>query len=108
LAAGDTVTFQLSGQPGSAAASPGTTALTASRSLGIGIGLGAVALVLVGAGLWWLQRRRATGAEPESREGLLQAIADLDDDFEAGNMSEAEYRRVRTRLKAKLIRLMEE
>jgi mono/diheme cytochrome c family protein len=108
LAAGDTVTFQLSGKPASTASGSGTNVLTASSSLGIGIGLGAVALVLAGTGLWWLQRSRAAAAGPESREDLLQAIADLDDDFEAGDISEGEYRRTRTQLKAKLIRLMEE
>jgi mono/diheme cytochrome c family protein len=108
LAAGDTVTFQLSGEPGGAASGAGAGALTASNSPGIGIGLGAVALVLVGAGLWWLRRARAAEAEPESREDLLQAVAELDDDFEAGDIGEGEYRRERTGLKAKLIKLMEE
>ncbi len=100
LAAGETLAFQLSGK--AAGAASGTVALTASNTLGVGIGLGAVALVLVGAGLWWLRRSRVPAAEPESREDLLQAIAELDDDFEAGELGEGEYRRERARLKGKL------
>ena len=66
-----------------------------------------MALVLVGAGLWWLRRSRAAEAEPESREDLLQAVAELDDDFESGDIGEGEYQRERTGLKGKLKNLWE-
>ncbi len=106
VAAGEMVSFQLSGRPASAASGP--SLLTASDPASFVIGLGALALVLAGAGTWWFRRLRTPEAEPASREDLLQAIADLDDDFEAGDIGEGEYRRERARLKTKLSKLMEE
>jgi mono/diheme cytochrome c family protein len=109
VAAGDTIAFQLSGEAAGAASS--ANPLSASTPTTLGVGLGGLALVLVGVGYWWYQRSRASereAAEPSSREELLQTLADLDDDFETGQIGEGEYRRERARLKAKLIQLMEE
>ena len=108
LAAGDTVSFQLSGN--AAGAASGANLLTASNPTSLGIGLGALALVLLGAGYWYYRRARAdeTQTETASPEELLQAIADLDDHFEAGEIDEGRYNRERAKLKAKLIQLMEE
>jgi len=39
---------------------------------------------------------------PSRREQLLQSIADLDDDHEAGQVTDATYKEERARLKAKL------
>ena len=45
--------------------------------------------------------------DPEAqREELLNAIAELDDDFEAGRVAEADYRRQRAELKTELVELM--
>jgi hypothetical protein len=80
---------------------------------------GAVLLAaLLAVGLWWLRRRSRAGEEdavpPESssagdssekREALLRGIAALDDDFEAGKLPEAEYRRRRDDLKRRVLAL---
>jgi len=110
LAAGDTLAFNLSGAPGGASASaaaPG--ALAPTNSTNLAIGLGAVALVLVGAGVWWrFGRRNPAGADKTaSKEDLLQAIAELDNEYAAGQMAEREYARERAELKAQLVRVWE-
>jgi hypothetical protein len=72
-----------------------------------GIGLAGVGLLL-GAAYPLLRRRRAqspartSGSANGDWESLVEAIAALDDEFEAGNLSEAEYRRQRAEKKARL------
>jgi hypothetical protein len=71
---------------------------------------------ILAVGLWWLRRqsraREEDAAPPESssagepsekREALLRGIAALDDDFEAGKIPEAEYRRRRDDLKRRVL-----
>jgi mono/diheme cytochrome c family protein len=67
-----------------------------------GIAIGAVALAAVGAALfvWW--RRRPLTPSAEGREGLLQTLAQLDDDFAAGKLNPERYERQRAELKAAL------
>ncbi len=49
---------------------------------------------------------RAVAAQaPNERMELLQDIADLDDDFEAGKITQEEYKKERAELKAKLLEL---
>lgn len=62
------------------------------------IGLLAVGIVALGLGAWWYKR---TAAPPE-RETFLQAIADLDDAFAAGELTQPVYERERALLKAQL------
>jgi hypothetical protein len=117
LAAGSSLTFQLSGQPSSvvptpaaaAAASPAQGGLD-SRSLGIGIGVLGIVVVVVGV---WFYRRQGQAAAESARPGarvsqddLIQSIADLDDAFEAGEVEAAVYERRRAKLKAQLVELM--
>ena len=75
-----------------------------SQMIGVGVlGLAAVAALLLIA--YPLIRRRANRvavASTNRRMELLQDIADLDDDFEAGKVSESTYKEERVRLKAKL------
>lgn len=100
LSPGDTLSFRLSGRPATAAAAAGGLA-TDPTSLAIGAGV--LGLTIAGVGYWWLLRSRGRSpALPADRESLLQAIADLDDAFEAGEMDERAYRRKRARLKAQL------
>jgi hypothetical protein len=92
----------------SPAAAPTTTVTdNSSQMLGFGVlGLAAVAAILLIA--YPLLRRRANQvavAATNRRMDLLQSIADLDDDFEAGKVTEATYKEERARLKAKLAEL---
>jgi len=62
------------------------------------MGLLAVGVITLGLGVWQYQRTTAQF----KRETLLQAIADLDDAFAAGQLETSAYERERTRLKAQL------
>ena len=94
--AGDSLKFELTGQP-LGAAQPGSD----NRSLGLGlIALG------VAAGLAYFTLRRvhdmrvANENPAQRREALLGEIAMLDNDFEAGKLKERDYERRRAQLKA--------
>ena len=109
---GAEVKAQLVNLPATVAAptttAPSTSTPTAvdntSQTIGIAVlGLAAVAAILLIA--YPLIRRRANRAAVAAtnrRMDLLQSIADLDDDFEAGKVSESTYKEERARLKAKL------
>lgn len=105
LAAGDRLTFSVSGEPSAAAPVPeavGGAPNPLTDTSNLAIGLGAVGLVLLGLGFYLF--RRPGPAPARAREELIEAIAELDDDFEAQTVSEAEYRRERAQLKAELAR----
>jgi hypothetical protein len=95
------LSFRLSGRVAS-----GTPAQAVDPTGAI-VGGATLALVLAGAGWWYYSRRQEVGPardEPQDeREQLLDRIAVLDDDYEAGRVGEADYRRRRAALKAKLI-----
>ncbi len=67
------------------------------------------ALAAVGLLLYPVLRRRQARAAAVPAENrrmeLLQAMADLDDEFEAGRLSEQDYKNERARLKAELLEL---
>ncbi len=75
--------------------------ITVDVQLLAGIALLVVGVTAAGYGLW---RRRERDAAKADRERLIDAIAALDDAFEAGEMAEAEYRKRRRALKAKALR----
>ena len=112
MQAGSTLAFQLSGQPSAAASTSGTAATPAvggldSKSLGIGIGV--LGLVVVILGVWFYRRQArptAAMAGGRSKDDLIQAIADLDDAFENGEMEAPIYERRRATLKSELMELM--
>jgi mono/diheme cytochrome c family protein len=112
LPAGEALTLRLSGEPqASSAAAVPSPHRRPGPSETQSIAIGAVTMVgaLTLAYLYWqgrltLRRRRA-GQDRES--ALLQAIAELDDGFEAGGMKETPYRTRRAELKEELIALME-
>ena len=104
LAAGDVLAFEMSGRPGSAAAPAG---VVVGETTNLAVGIGAVALVLLGAGVWWYRRSQVDADVTMSKEELLQAVAELDDEFEAGNLDEREYEKERRRLKARLMKVWE-
>ena len=112
LAAGTSLAMQLGGAPSPAAAT-GATALSGQPASPILLVAAALLLVAVAIVAWvWLRQRRQAEWVEESEDAethqdeLLNAIAALDDDFEAGRFQEADYRRQRAELKAELKELM--
>lgn len=110
LPAGDALRLELEGPPWWQKLLP--------RSLDAGWAVGAAALVIALAAVTWWYRpwiasREATPEEAEGqrtgrrRRSLLEAIAELDDTFERGEVEEAVYRQRRNELKAELMQLME-
>jgi hypothetical protein len=117
MKAGASLAFQLSGEPGSAAPAPVAAAAAAGSPQGgldaqsLGIGVGVLGLVVVVIGVWFYRRqaRPAGAAAPAgglNQDELMQAIADLDDAFESGEVEAPVYERRRARLKAQLVELM--
>ena len=111
LSAGGKLTFQVSGEPlsslGTVDASPHQTSgpdQTTSIVIGLIALAGAVALAIV---YWqgWLNLRFRPAAQ-DRRANLLQAIADLDDEYEVGGLEEEPYLARRAELKDELIALM--
>ncbi len=110
LAAGQTLSFVLSGKPAAAA--------NAAAAQGNELIIAAVVLggVLIGAGLWgWWRSRRSDEAEAEEetdpheeRENLLQSIADLDDEYQNGRVKERDYVARRAALKQRLLDLTDD
>jgi hypothetical protein len=108
LQANDVFAFDLKGQP-SLSASPQTAAAHAAavtfdaRSAIVGGIALALAVALV---VYWQMRRGqpavGTVSDRDEREHILDTIAALDDRFEAGGISESEYRARREKLKGKL------
>lgn len=103
ITTGDTIELKLSGEP-----SGGEGEVT---QIGLIIGVAVFGAALIIAGLWWHRIRVRDGVGelvvegriPSDREDLLKAIADLDDSFEAGRISEDEYLRLRQTLKGRII-----
>jgi len=110
LAAGASLALQISGAANTAAT--GGTPSGSTSTPWVLIASAALLLVAVGivAFVWLRQQREVVEEdveEPEAqREELLDAIAELDDDFEAGRVAEADYGRHRAELKAELVELM--
>lgn len=116
LAAGTVIKAKLSNLPSTPSSSSGAntnpaSATPADNSQTIGlVVLGAAAIAAVALLAIPIVRRRQAAqmarAEMQSeRMDLLQEIADLDDEFEAGKITEAEYKEQRAALKAKLLEL---
>lgn len=112
LQAGTTVQAKLSNLP-TTTSSSGTAPTTAATDNTQTIGLVVLGFALVAAvallAIPLVRRRQAAqmvAAELKNeRLELLQDIADLDDEFEAGKLSEEEYKAERARLKAQLLEL---
>lgn len=106
IPAGDSLAISLSGQPEVATSSTGNASLVRNQNQEMLIGGIALAFSLAGAVYLW-QRWQQTNDDNETaepgREELLQAIADLDDQFAAGEIAEKEYSRRRQALKEQLM-----
>ena len=94
---GTTISVTLSGLPHS-------TSLASLKWVALGL-----MVVALGFSLSYTQRRKrqpaTQAASPGAQAALLQEIAQLDDDFEAGKIPEAEYSRARAQKKTRLIDL---
>lgn len=104
LIPGQTLELSLRGRP----SAPGGAGPGISIS-NLAVGLGVLGLSLVATGLWWYRPWKRPEAEERAGEELkhaerpqlhmvLQEMADLDDEFEAGEIEEREYRRRRETL----------
>jgi hypothetical protein len=125
VAAGETVSFTLSGEavpvvmPGSNTAGVATAPAARDRTTELVIGGGVFLLALV-AGVFlirsWRQRDvydveeyedEVYAGEELDRDALIAEIAALDDAFEAGEIDEADYQRERAALKEALLAVWE-
>jgi len=110
LSAGDSLTLRLSGEPQvsspAAVPSPHTRpGPNETQSIVIGV------IAIVGAAalsyLYWQGHLTRLGPPALGHQStLLQAIADLDDDFEAGRVRDGAYRARRKKMKEELIQLI--
>jgi len=105
LAAGDTLNFEVTGAAGTGGTA-GEPAVAVGDSTGLAIGLGALAVALLGIGVW-LYRRPARPDPARLREDLLQALVELDDAYEAGEVARDDYLAERAQLKADLVKVWE-
>jgi hypothetical protein len=99
LTAGSEITLVLEGKPRATGSS--SASLISDNSSELLIGVLAAALV-IGLAVIVISRGRVHNVEELDQDDLLQALADLDDDYEAGEIGEKEYWREREALKAEL------
>ncbi|NPV66228.1 MAG: c-type cytochrome [Anaerolineae bacterium] len=105
--AGGAISFTLSGRP--QAASAGSTAQAGSGLSPLVIGLIVAGVLLIGVGgFLFLLRQGVRDTRQAAIDDLLEQIAALDDRHDRGEIADSEYQQVRTRLKARLARLMRE
>ncbi len=110
IPAGSVLTLSLEGEPELIESSVGSTVVDSRLELFVGIG---VAILVAGIAVVFIRRWQNVPAERaiplgSDRDELLQAIADLDDDFEAGLIGDNTYQREREQLKANLVAVWEE
>jgi mono/diheme cytochrome c family protein len=116
LAAGETIRYELSGRGGASTIAGGDQGIIASDSLPvIVIGVIVAEVLLVGALIYWYTQRRrrfaqardaAAPAQSAEIDALVNQMAMLDADYEAGKMAADAWERQRTAIKAQLARLM--
>ncbi|MFZ0548846.1 MAG: c-type cytochrome [Candidatus Promineifilaceae bacterium] len=100
LTAGSALNITLEGRASQIATTGAGLVRNKSAELFIG---GGIFLVMVAAAVFAIRRWQTPAHDAESeKEELLQAIADLDDEYEAGDISESEYLEERDDLLADL------
>jgi hypothetical protein len=120
LTPGESLVVRLAGQPtysmanGMNGTTPESSASTPTATLNrwaIPIAGGLLGMALIAVGVWWWRRSGKPEAEPQAAvqrddwSGILQAIADLDEAHERGEVAEADYvsRRAELRGRARAI-----
>jgi hypothetical protein len=96
IPAGQSLEIELTGKPGGEAAKAG------GGWTDIAVGVGALAGLLIAAGLWWSRARARPSRSRPTTESLINAVARLDDDLDAGRIGVDEHRRRREALKQQL------
>jgi hypothetical protein len=100
LPAGSVLSLVLEGTP--RAPESASASLVGGNTSELLIGAGA-AVVVIALGALAVRRWQTGAADQEAdQDELLQLLADLDDEFEAGDIDEQEYHRERAALKAEL------
>jgi mono/diheme cytochrome c family protein len=105
LPAGSTLTLSLDGNARAAPSSANSLIRDNSTELIIGAG---AALLVIGLAAFTVRRWRSEPDPEMSRDEMLQAIAELDAEFEAGAISESEYISEREWLKEALLEVWDE
>jgi mono/diheme cytochrome c family protein len=112
VAADGAFNFKLEGRPQRQTDESGNQLLVRDDTTELIVGSAAILLGALGA-VFLLQRARQGNTIEDrflagERDDLLEAIADLDDDYASGQIGEGKYQRQRRRLKAQLLDLWDE
>ncbi|MCA9952149.1 MAG: hypothetical protein KDE48_21005, partial [Anaerolineales bacterium] len=108
LAAGDAVSFSLAGEPEQRAVvdANGNSAVVRDDTVELLLG-GLALMVVVVAGLFlvrsWLETADSTTPDAEDAQIYLQAVANLDDAYAAGQIDSEKYTQQRAELLAELV-----
>lgn len=107
LPAGETVNVELTGRPRTAAPAASGNTLVRNETIELAVG-GGILVVAMGVAAYFFTTWR--GAEPalDEPEALLEAIAELDDAYEAGEIAAEDYEWEREQLKEELVALWED
>jgi hypothetical protein len=101
LPAGSQVTLALEGTPQAPESATSSASLIGNNASELLIGAGA-AIVVIGLAAVVIRRWQMDDRHELDQDELLQELADLDDEFEDGEIDEPEYRRERAALMADL------
>ena len=105
VAPGQALALQVSGKAGTGATAPNGVLNSTTGTLAIG--LGALALALLGIGVWAYRHPASLARAAKTREDLLEAMAELDDAYAAGQVPAGKYQKERDDLKAELKKVWE-
>ncbi|MBN1246044.1 MAG: hypothetical protein JXC32_00205 [Anaerolineae bacterium] len=108
MSPGDAFTFSL--EPATVSSDVGDARMsTAAEDNGLGLGIGVLSLVVAGTAVFALWRRNASRtsdrglALPEALKDEVQALAELDKRFDAGELDAAAYEDQRRAVKARIL-----
>jgi mono/diheme cytochrome c family protein len=101
LPAGSELSLALEGKARASAGGSATAGLTGDNTTELLIGA-AAAFLVIGLAAVVIRRWRMDAGEEWDQDDLLQALADLDDEYETGEIDERTYQRERAELKAEL------
>jgi hypothetical protein len=93
VTAGESINFELQGRASAATVTSGNAMLSGDSTTGLLLGAAILLLVIVG-GVFTVRSWQTSPSVEDSgdnREELLQALANLEDAYEAGELDEAEY-----------------